>query len=124
MDFEMNGYIEDAKNKIRFQMPAEIVDTENYVVTEMGILYVTSARYTGDGSDITIDNKSTLIKKISEPNPSGLMGMRVAINVTGNTDKTLWGRGYVKVVNLDSEETEVHYTTALHGSYDGLQATP
>ncbi len=124
MDFEMNGYIEDTKNKIRFQMPAEIVDTENYVVTEMGILYVTSARYTGDGSDITIDNKSTLIKKISEPNPSGLMGMRVAINVTGNTDKTLWGRGYVKVVNLDSGETEVHYTTALHGSYDGLQATP
>lgn len=49
-------YEEDDKKKIRFTADVEVVDLETYEPVEMGVLYITSGSYQGDGSDLTYEN--------------------------------------------------------------------
>ncbi|NBI88536.1 hypothetical protein D3Z47_21080, partial [Lachnospiraceae bacterium] len=116
---QFNKYVEDGKNKIRFTSIVEVVDTETYEPIEMGVLYITSKDYDGDGSNLTIEGNTQepLIVKKQQTNNFNLDGYYVAISVGTSTDRVLWGRGFVKVKNKKTEEEETFYGEIVHGNF-------
>ncbi len=117
----MEASKEGGKNIIRLIADTQLVDTDKYDIFERGVLYYTAAEgYPGYLIMEDVDNGTKV--RMAEVTQTGSIGGRLPINVGTATNRVVYARAYVVVMekNGNSKTPEKRYSETISGSFESL----
>ncbi len=118
-DIRMEAVKEGTKNIIRLIADAKLVDEEKYEVLERGILYFTAKD--GYPGELVIEDYGNNPKVHMEAiEQTDAIGGRLPINVGSSTDRVIYARAYVMLLNKETSKTEKRYSKTISGSFESL----